>query len=130
MILAILIYVFKIVTKSRAHIDPRQNMNWPLYSSQFRSYKYDVFTKKIVIKSNVQSSCIDNSKWPKSKLWHYCIKAMIWSYSQYWLLQLILSISGVASTSIEQCYNYTAVTSAHFLFKWCFFLRCDCYFIL
>ena len=42
-------------------------------SSQFRSYKCDVFTKKLA--SNVQSTCIDNSKRPKSKLWHYCIKA-------------------------------------------------------
>ena len=28
--------------------------------------------------SNVQSSCIDNSKWPKSELWHYFIKATKW----------------------------------------------------
>ena len=54
------------------HIDQRQNMNWHL-ADNFEATNVTLLPKKLA--SNVQSSCIDNSKWPKSKLWHYCIKA-------------------------------------------------------
>ena len=54
------------------HIDQRQNMNWPL-ADNFESTNVTFLPKKLA--SNVQSSCIDNSKWLKSELRHYCIKA-------------------------------------------------------
>ena len=54
------------------HIDQRQNMNWPL-AANFETTNVTFLPKKLA--SNVQSSCIDNSKRPKSELWHYCIKA-------------------------------------------------------
>ena len=60
------------------HIDQRQNMNWPL-ADNFKATNMTFLTKKLA--SNVQSSCIDNSKWPKSELWHYCIKAT----NYYWV---------------------------------------------
>ena len=41
--------------------------------------------------SNVQFSCIDNSKWPKSELWHYCIKATIYLKNVY--------VSAISSTT-------------------------------
>ena len=37
------------------------------------------FLSKKKLASNVQSSCIDNSKWPKSEFWHYCIKVTKWA---------------------------------------------------
>ena len=54
------------------HIHQRQNMNWPL-ADNFKATSVTFLPKKLA--SNVQSSCIDKSKWPKSELWHYCIKA-------------------------------------------------------
>ena len=54
------------------HIDQRQNMNWPL-ADNFEATNVTFLPKKLA--SNVQSTCIGNSKWPKSELWHYCIKA-------------------------------------------------------
>ena len=56
------------------HIDQRQNMNWPL-GDNFEAPNMTFLSKNFA--SNVQSSCIDNSKRPKSELWHYCIKATI-----------------------------------------------------
>ena len=50
----------------------RQNMNWPL-AANFEATNVTFLPKKLA--SNVQSTCIDNSKRPKSELWHYCIKA-------------------------------------------------------
>ena len=49
-------------------------MNWPL-AANFEATNVTFLPKKL--SSNVQSTCIDNSKRPKSKLWHYCIKATI-----------------------------------------------------
>ena len=54
------------------HIDQRQNMNWPL-ADNFEAKNVMFLPKKLA--SNVQSSCIDNSKRQKAELWHYCIKA-------------------------------------------------------
>ena len=59
-----------------AHIDQRQNMNWPL-ADNLEATNMTFLPKNL--SSNVQSSSIDNSKWPKSKLWHYCIKVTIYS---------------------------------------------------
>ena len=75
---------FKLWLKSYTH---RPKAKYELTSRwQYWSYKYDVFNKK-KLASNVQSSCIDNSKWPKSELWHYCIKATICrrKEGQWWL---------------------------------------------
>ena len=47
-------------------------MNWPL-SDNFEATNMTFLSKKFA--SNVQSSFIDNSKWPKLDLWHYYIKA-------------------------------------------------------
>ena len=55
-------------------MNKRQNMNWPL-AANFEATNVTFLPKKLA--SNVQSTCIDNSKRPKSKLWHYCIKATI-----------------------------------------------------
>ena len=57
------------------HIDQRQNMNWPL-AANLKATNMMFSSKKLA--SNVQSSCIDNSKWPTSELWHYCIKATLY----------------------------------------------------
>ena len=57
------------------HIEARQNMNWYLVDN-FEATNLTFLPKKL--SSNVQSSCIDNSNWPKSELWHYCIKATIY----------------------------------------------------
>ena len=53
-------------------MNKRQNMNWPL-AANFEATNVTFLPKKLA--SNVQSTCIDNSKRPKSELWHYCIKA-------------------------------------------------------
>ena len=75
------------------HIDQRQNMNWPL-ADNFEAKNVTFLPIKLA--SNVQSSCIDNSKWPKSELWLYCSKATLciidwciaWRFNEsiyYWL---------------------------------------------
>ena len=58
-------------------------MNWPL-AANFEATNVTFLPKKL--SSNVQSTCIDNSKRPKSELWLYCIKATI--YEIYELAQL------------------------------------------
>ena len=55
-------------------LNKRQTMNWPL-AANFEATNVTFLPKKLAL--NVQSTCIDNSKRPKSKLWHYCIKATI-----------------------------------------------------
>ena len=57
-------------------IHQSQNMNWPL-ADNFEATNVTFLPKKLA--SNVQSSCIDKSKCPKSELWHYWIKATIYS---------------------------------------------------
>ena len=66
------------------HIDQRQNMNW-LLAANFEATNVTFLPKKLA--SNVQFSCIDKLKWPKSELWHYCIKATIYIYLYIYLLQ-------------------------------------------
>ena len=56
------------MTKSRIH--------WPkakyklISSEKFRSYKWRFLQKK-----GIKCAILYRSKWPKSELWHYCIKA-------------------------------------------------------
>ena len=59
------------------HIHQRQNMNWSL-AHKFKAINVTFLPKKLA--SNVQSSCKEKSKWPKSELWHYCIKATKYAY--------------------------------------------------
>ena len=55
-------------------------MNLPL-AANFEATNVTFLPKKLA--SNVQSSCIDNSKRPKSMLCHYCIKATIYIYRRF-----------------------------------------------
>ena len=76
------------MTKSRTHWTKGKIWNWPL-AANFEATNVTFLPKKLA--SNVQYTCIDNSKRPKSELWHYCIKATICSFFSCSLFSLLLS---------------------------------------
>ena len=107
-------------------MNKRQNMNWPL-AANFEATNVTFLPKKLA--SNVQSTCIDNSKRPKSKLWHYCIKATIYLLTHWICFTLTVAVREIHGLLDDFCHKFllqmiiSFVMSREQFTAWFFFSR-------